>query len=498
MRRKRMPRLTRINYTPRVLGFGAIFVAISWLTYVRDWSAGLYVLAAVYFLLYPHCVYWFDRLRESPKGIEISAMLFDAFMLALWTVAIEFSGWVSFTLLATVILNNTMTGGVPQFIRAAACYGLGLLVGALLFGVHWSPEAPLGIEIITMVALQVYIFVVARVLSIQNQRLFRTKNDAEKKNVIFLTMLKLTDLGDQSETLELLVDEALKVLQGLYPNQSFGFVLKDPDESDTLNFAAYTSDLDEEQRALLRCQLSRVCEYLPKGQFVSIADQDDNSFVFPLKQRVDRFQGLLLIHGRKLPEEERQSMRLLLKQLSTTIANKLLSLELKSAAERDALTGIYNRGRLEQEIADAEARLRDNMDAHFSVILIDLIGLKPINDQYGHIAGDQLICSVANALRATCREHDRLFRFGGDEFVILCRDETGQGARALVKRIDHHVKGQKVSLSTDQGAAMDVRIELSVGLAHSDQVPPEDVLKRADERMYEDKKRWYAERDRYR
>ncbi len=138
------------------------------------------------------------------------------------------------------------------------------------------------------------------------------------------------------------------------------------------------------------------------------------------------------------------------------------------------------------------------MDAHFSVILIDLIGLKPINDQYGHIAGDQLICSVANALRATCREHDRLFRFGGDEFVILCRDETGQGARALVKRIDHHVKGQKVSLSTDQGAAMDVRIELSVGLAHSDQVPPEDVLKRADERMYEDKKRWYAERDRYR
>jgi diguanylate cyclase (GGDEF)-like protein len=492
-----MPRLTRINYMPRVFGFGAIFVAISWLTYVRDWSAWLYVLAAVYFLLYPHCVYWFDRLRESRKGIEIPAMMFDAFMLALWTVAIEFSGWVSFTLLATVILNNTMTGGVSQFTRAAGCYGLGLLVGALSFGVHWSPEAPLGIEIITMISLLVYIFVVARVLSIQNQRLFRTKTDAEKKNVIFSTMLKLTDLGDQSETLELLVDEALKVLQGLYPHQSFGFVLKDPEES-TLHFAAYTSDLDEERRDLLRCQLSRVCEYLPKGHFVNITDQGDDSYVFPLKQRFDRFQGLLLIHGQKLPEEERQSMRLLLKQLSTTIANKLLSLELKSAAERDALTGIYNRGRLEQEIADAQMRLRDNIDAHFSVILIDLIGLKSINDQYGHIAGDQLICRVADALRATCREHDRLFRFGGDEFVILCIDETGYGARALMMRIDHNVKGQTVSLLTDQGEAMDVRIELSVGLASSDQVPPEDVLKRADERMYEDKKRWYAERDRYR
>lgn len=109
-----MPRLTRINYLPRVVGFGAIFVAIAWLTHVHHWSAGLYVLAAVYFLLYPHAVYWFDRLRESRKGIEIPAMMFDSFLLALWTVAIEFSGWVSFTLLAAVILNNTMTGGCPS------------------------------------------------------------------------------------------------------------------------------------------------------------------------------------------------------------------------------------------------------------------------------------------------------------------------------------------------------------------------------------------------
>lgn len=191
-------------------------------------------------------------------------------------------------------------------------------------------------------------------------------------------------------------------------------------------------------------------------------------------------------------------MTLLLQQLSTTIANKLLSLELKSTAERDALTGIYNRGRLEQEIAEAQVRLRDNADAHFSVILIDLVGLKPINDQYGHIAGDQLICSAADALCAICREDDRLFRFGGDEFVILCMEETGQGARALMQRIQDNVRGQTVSLPTDQGDALDVHLELSVGLASSDQVPPNEVLKCADERMYADKKHWYARRARYR
>lgn len=227
-----------------------------------------------------------------------------------------------------------------------ACYASGLIAGGLVFGFHWSPEAPLGIEVITMVALQVYIFVVAWVFSIQNQRLFRTKNDTEKKNILFSTMLNLTDLGDQSETFEQLVEEALKVLQGLYPNQSFGFALKDPDDPGSLHFSAFTSDLDEDQRAFLHQQLMSVRDFLPLGYFVEAVDRADDSFVFPLKQHFDRFQGLLLMHGQKLPEQEWQSLRLLLKQLSTTIANKLLSLELKSAAERDALTGIYNRGRL--------------------------------------------------------------------------------------------------------------------------------------------------------
>ncbi|MHA7880986.1 MAG: sensor domain-containing diguanylate cyclase [Saccharospirillum sp.] len=493
-----MPRLTRINYPPRLLGFGATFIAIAWLIHAQGWSAGLYPLAVAYFLIYPHGIYWFDRLRQARRGIEYPAMMFDAFMLALWTVIIEFSGWISFTLLAAVILNNTMTGGLAQFWRAAAFYGLGIVIGGLAVGFHWSPEAPLGIEVMTMVALQAYIFSCAWVFSMQNQRLYRTKTDAEKKNVIFETMLTLTELSDQSETFEALVDDALKVLQTLYPNQSFGFVLKDPQQTEAVHFAAFTKDLDAEQQNILRRRIARVREHLPQGYFLNTTDQHTGSFVFPLRQRFDRFQGLLLIQGETLPEEERQSLKLLLKQLSTAIANKLLTLELKSAAERDALTGIYNRGRLEQEIIDAQARLRDDASAHFSVILIDLIGLKAVNDQYGHIAGDELICRVADALRATCRENDRLFRYGGDEFVILCQDETGQGAQALIDRIDRTVRGQQVPLSTDQGDSQSVRIELSVGRARSDQVPPEDVLKRADQRMYEDKQRWYAARERYR
>ena len=69
---------------------------------------------------------------------------------------------------------------------------------------------------------------------------------------------------------------------------------------------------------------------------------------------------------------------------------------------------------------------------------------------------------------------------------------------ALMQRIDRQVKHKNISLTTDDGNQIETPIQLSVGLASSDQVQPEDVLKLADERMYADKERWYRDRKRYR
>lgn len=481
-----------------MLGFGATFVAIAWLTLERGWSYWNLPVAALYFLVYPHLVYWYDYWRPSIVSSERHAMMFDGLVLGAWCAHINFSGWISFTLLAAVILNNTMTGGIRQCAWALGYFVLGIALVALLAGVTWFPEAPTGINVLTMASLQLYIFSIAWVFYTQKSRLVSTKKYAEQKNVVFSAMLELSDLNDQVESFESLVVAALDVLQRLYPDQSFGFVLKDPRDYDGIYFAVFTPDLDEEQQTILKRRLARTREHLPQGYFLNTTDQHTGSFVFPLRERFDRFQGFLLIQGATLSEEERQALQLLIKQLGTAVANKLLTLELKAAAERDALTGIYNRGRLESELAEAQNRLKDDASDHFSVILIDLIGLKAVNDQHGHAAGDELIRFVADALKSICRDQDQVFRYGGDEFVILCRSEDENGATALMQRVDRQVKQKNISLTTDDGVQVETPIQMSVGLASSDQVAPEDVLKLADERMYADKERWYRERSRYR
>lgn len=493
-----LPRLTRVNYTPRVLGFGATFVAIAWLTLERGWSPWNLPAAILYFLIYPHLLYWFDYWRRATVSIERRAMMFDGLVLGAWCAHINFSGWITFTLLAAVILNNTMTGGVRQCAGALGFFVSGIALVAFVSTVDWAPQAPLGINVLTMTSLQLYIFSIAWVFYVQKSRLVGTKRNAEQKNIIFTAMLELSDLNDQVESFDGLVEAALGVLQRLYPDQSFGFVLKDPKVHDELYFATFTPDLDDEQQSVLRRRLARVREHLPQGYFLNTTDQHTGSFVFPLRERFDRFQGLLLIQGATLPDDERQALQLLIKQLSTAVANKLLTLELKAAAERDALTGIYNRGHLESELAEAQNRLKSDASDHFSVILIDLIGLKSVNDQYGHAAGDELIRIVADALKDICRDRDQVFRYGGDEFVILCRSEDDKGAIALMQRIDRQVKHKSIKLTTDDGDQIETPVQLSIGLASSDQVPPEEVLKLADERMYADKKRWYQGRKRYR
>lgn len=214
----------------------------------------------------------------------------------------------------------------------AGFFVLGIALIAFASEVAWSPEAPLGINVLTMVSLQLYIFSIAWVFYIQKSRLVGTKKNAEQKNVIFSAMLELSDLNDQVESFESLVAAALDVLQRLYPDQSFGFVLKDPREHDELYFAVFTPDLDEEQQTILKRRLARTREHLPQGYFLNTTDQHTGSFVFPLRERFDRFQGLLLIQGATLPEAERQALQLLIKQLGTAVANKLLTLELKAAA----------------------------------------------------------------------------------------------------------------------------------------------------------------------
>ena len=157
--------------------------------------------------------------------------------------------------------------------------------------------------------------------------------------------------------------------------------------------------------------------------------------------------------------------------------------ELERLASYDALTGLPNRrlltDRLDQAIAQAQRR-----DERFAVCMLDLDGFKPINDRYGHDAGDQVLMEVGNRLCAVVRASDTVARLGGDEFVIVLRDFKGEaGLRRVLFSLDPPIR-----LGRQQAI---VRIGGSLGAAVFDPAAPLDgdqLLRQADQAAYEAKR----------
>jgi diguanylate cyclase (GGDEF)-like protein/PAS domain S-box-containing protein len=158
--------------------------------------------------------------------------------------------------------------------------------------------------------------------------------------------------------------------------------------------------------------------------------------------------------------------------------------QIKHMGNHDPLTNLPNRNLLldRLEMALSQAKRSNNLIA---VLFLDLDGFKPINDQFGHLAGDHLLQEVARRLQACTREADTVSRFGGDEFVVVL---TGMGNEKFVVRIAQKIKNA-ITKSVDI-AGRRVRISSSIGIAlyPSDSTQPEDLLLTADKAMYEAKR----------
>lgn len=112
------------------------------------------------------------------------------------------------------------------------------------------------------------------------------------------------------------------------------------------------------------------------------------------------------------------------------------SANLRAAARHDALTGCANRRALDEDLPRALASAeRSKLD--LAVAVVDVDGLKQINDEEGHAAGDDVLRSLVDSLRLALREADTLYRSGGDEFVVVAPFTDAAGARALMRRTEH-------------------------------------------------------------
>ena len=154
---------------------------------------------------------------------------------------------------------------------------------------------------------------------------------------------------------------------------------------------------------------------------------------------------------------------------------------LRDISLTDDLTGAYNRRHGMYSLREWFARSK-RYGTHFSLIYFDLNGLKQINDDYGHQAGDLLLRAVVSACKKLLRESDMLFRMGGDEFMVLCPDTDKRGAFICAERMQEAVKAVTI---------VDKSASFAYGVAHSsdDYREMDEMLHSADFAMYECKKK---------
>lgn len=156
-----------------------------------------------------------------------------------------------------------------------------------------------------------------------------------------------------------------------------------------------------------------------------------------------------------------------------------------TALEHDALTGLANRVLFDAQ-ADLSLRTAAAESSATGVLLIDLNRFKPVNDRYGHLAGDHVLRSVATRLQACVRRADVAARFGGDEFGVVLAPGTGPAvAERMMRRIQAAIE-QSIPFGEQ---ALAVGLSIGAGMFPADGATVAELVAAADSRMYGMKRR---------
>ncbi len=163
-------------------------------------------------------------------------------------------------------------------------------------------------------------------------------------------------------------------------------------------------------------------------------------------------------------------------------------------SERDALTGLFNRKTFddhfarqthdadalrscaEPDAASGEQRHGPPEDARHWLAVVDIDHFKLVNDRFGHLYGDEVLILVANILRSSFRSQDRIFRFGGEEFVVLLRAATLETAHQVFNRFRTTVEAHPFPQVG--------QITVSLGFAATDTGTSVEILGQADQALY--------------
>jgi diguanylate cyclase (GGDEF)-like protein len=190
--------------------------------------------------------------------------------------------------------------------------------------------------------------------------------------------------------------------------------------------------------------------------------------------------GILWIWGKELTKADLPIMSIFAKQIGVSLERARLFQEVQSLALTDPLTSLQNRRSL-FELGRVEFARAQRMNRPFCCMMLDLDHFKQVNDNYGHLVGDQVLQEFAKRCRDSVREVDLVGRYGGEEFIILLPETDRKTSMQMAERLRASIASIPIKLFDRE-----ISVTVSIGVATQDEhtTDLETLIARADQAMY--------------
>lgn len=331
----------------------------------------------------------------------------------------------------------------------------------------------------------------------KNQKISVNSATIQNQNHMFLTLFETSTSIHEIEELHELFAFTLNKLRSLFPCLGFG-IIHHGERAEILESGAFIGISEKEKTIILKNH-----QHLTPGninriiteELLSSEESPENQIsawtIQPMQIRNNQVIGKIIIKGLLLDQISSRVISIFLAQVSAAVHNKVLMQKLETSAHTDGLTGVANRSFFDMEHKKAIRNSTLFPEIHFSILMIDINGLKRINDHFGHDKGDEMIQMVARTLAAVCRETDTLCRMGGDEFIMLLPATASEQAKTVVERIRRQEARLSLTCRREGSGQIDIPVRFSIGIGGSNETSPNKVMKLADQRMYADKEKFY-------
>ncbi|OLU34353.1 hypothetical protein BVH03_02775 [Pseudomonas sp. PA15(2017)] len=211
--------------------------------------------------------------------------------------------------------------------------------------------------------------------------------------------------------------------------------------------------------------------------------QANHSATYRLSHENEYLGELTFRRRQRFSDHELAQLESLLASLMYPLRNALLYRVAIQSALRDPLTNTGNRIAMDQ-VLGREIELARRNGQPLSLLMLDIDHFKSINDEHGHSAGDEVLKAVATTIKDQLRNIDMVFRYGGEEFLVLLSGTPGEGARQVGERLREAVLGLQCVV---QGRP--VKMSISLGCANLELGESADgLLNRADKALYSAKR----------